>query len=240
MKAKCALLVALASVFFPTAAFAWDSLPLADYVITTQQNGMAIDVTGSNPANGTPIIMWTRHGAPNQVWQLKPTDGQAYYLVNKATGKCLDVSDVSKANGARIHEWDCWGAPNQQWLLYNTGDGAYAMVSVNSGVCLDVVGFDRSAGAALQQWSCSNGINQHWIFSPVDGSTTGGNTGGSTGGNTGGSSGALLHTKGNVLVDAARQHRAFAWHECIKPRMEQWRAFCGQLSWSMLGGAVYS
>jgi hypothetical protein len=119
----------------------------------TQIIGLAdkcLDVTGNNPADGTPVILWPCHGGPNQKWTL--TKGQIVGLANK----CLDVSGGSTANGARVILWPCHGGANQHWQVRN----GEVLGIVDK--CLDVNGGNPADGTPIISWSCHGGTNQIW------------------------------------------------------------------------------
>lgn len=72
--------------------------------------GKCLDVTGNDPADRTPIILFSCHGLPNQVWRHE-TDGRVVGL----GGKCLDVLGSNNTDGTQIVLFPCNSTPNQLW-----------------------------------------------------------------------------------------------------------------------------
>ena len=73
-------------------------------------HGKCLDVTGSDPADRTPIILFSCHGLPNQVWRHE-LDGRVVGLGDK----CLDVLASSTTDGTAIVLFTCNSTPNQLW-----------------------------------------------------------------------------------------------------------------------------
>jgi hypothetical protein len=84
-----------------------------------------LDVSGVNPANGTPLQLWDCLGESqgNQIWHIVPIAGQPPWFASIArfSGKCMDVLGQSLNNGARIDQWECWWGGNQQWQWQSIG-----------------------------------------------------------------------------------------------------------------------
>lgn len=118
--------------------------------LVSAASGRCLDVAKSATANGTGLVIWDCHSAPNQTWTA--TDGTL-----RSLGKCLDAP-LAAAVGARVQLWDCNGGTNQQWTIQ--GDGTIR--GVRSGLCLDV---DRNLTAndtAVLLWTCTGSANQVW------------------------------------------------------------------------------
>jgi glucosylceramidase len=114
--------------------------------------GKCIDVAGANPADGTPVQIYTCNGTSAQQFT-RAADGTIRVL-----GKCLDVKDRSTADGARVQIWSCSGGPNQQWT-YTPGRD---LVNPQANKCLDVTGNNPADGTPLQIWTCTGAANQKW------------------------------------------------------------------------------
>ena len=142
---KCAssavLFVAAIQVFFSGNASAAEIVGIG---------GTCLDVTQSNAADGTPIIIWPCHGGKNQQWKLE--DGQIVGLAEK----CLDVAQGDTADGAKIILWRCHGGRNQRWTIYG---GRIIGIGVK---CLDVTRGDTTGGTPVILWHCHGGPNQNW------------------------------------------------------------------------------
>jgi beta-glucanase (GH16 family) len=114
--------------------------------------GKCVDVAGANPADGTPIQLFTCNGTAAQTWTMN-ADGSI-----RAFGKCLDVSGGVTTDGGRLILWPCTGGLNQKWT-YTAGRD---LVHARSNKCLDVTGSNSADGTRLQTWACSGGANQKW------------------------------------------------------------------------------
>ncbi|MDT4987428.1 MAG: hypothetical protein QOI74_1522, partial [Micromonosporaceae bacterium] len=115
--------------------------------------GKCVDVAGANPANGTPVQLWTCNGTAAQTWSVGG-DGTV-----RALGKCLDVTAAATANGAPVQLFDCNGTNAQRW----TATGGQ-LVNTGSNRCLDATGASSADGTRLQIWDCGGGTNQRWTI----------------------------------------------------------------------------
>ncbi|MFC4035955.1 ricin-type beta-trefoil lectin domain protein [Streptomyces polygonati] len=114
--------------------------------------GKCVDVTAANPANSTPVELYTCNGTAAQQWTVG-TDGTL-----RALGKCLDAKAAGTANGTAIQLYDCNGTAAQQWR-----PGANSSLrNPTSGRCLDATGNTSADGTRLQLWDCTAGANQAW------------------------------------------------------------------------------
>jgi mannan endo-1,4-beta-mannosidase len=119
-----------------------------------RQGAKCLDVTAANPANGTPVQLYTcdANGAA-QAWT---TGGDGTV---RALGKCLDVTGGVNADGTRVQIWDCLVNDNQRWT-YDAAAGR--IVHRASGRCLDAVAEGTADGTRLQVWTCNGKANQRW------------------------------------------------------------------------------
>ncbi|SIM79648.1 ricin-type beta-trefoil lectin domain protein [Micromonospora cremea] len=125
----------------------------------TGYGGKCVDVAAANPANNTPVQLYTCNGSGAQQWTVAD-DGTI-----RALGKCLDIAAGSTANGARAQIYDCNGTGAQQW-----SSTAGQLVNPTSGKCLDATGPSSADGTPLQIWSCTGAANQTWTL-PTGGGT---------------------------------------------------------------------
>ncbi|MEU8842513.1 ricin-type beta-trefoil lectin domain protein [Streptomyces roseus] len=114
--------------------------------------GKCVDVTGGNPANGTPVQLYDCNGTPAQQWTLA-ADGTL-----RALGKCLDVTSGGTADGTPVQLYDCNGTPAQRWALPAARD----IVNPQADKCLDVTGNNPANATRLQIWTCGGAPNQKW------------------------------------------------------------------------------
>ena len=114
-----------------------------------------LDVAGSNPADGTSVLLWDCNSGLNQRWtQVGST------LVNQATGKCLDVVGGGTANGTKVWQWTCIaGNTAQQWVINGNG----ALVNPASGRCLSARNQGTANNTTMQILDCATpGNHQLW------------------------------------------------------------------------------
>jgi glucosylceramidase len=148
------------------ASFKWTPGVVASYNISNQASGSCIDAAGWGTTNGTIVQQWTCGSQQyNQEWQLLPTSGGYYKILNRNAAAQNLVWDVTggsgaTADGAKIQLWAYTGGTNQQWKSVSLGNGYYKFVARNSGKCLDVPGASGANGVQLQQWSCNNAPSQ--------------------------------------------------------------------------------
>lgn len=105
----------------------------------------AVDIEGSNIANGTHICLYEEHDGLNQCWKFIHKDGpdSPYEIVSALNSNyCLDVSEGSWDNGAGLILWERHGGKNQEWYLLDNGDNTFTIVNNGLGpkMVLDCVG----------------------------------------------------------------------------------------------------
>ena len=101
-------------------------------------NGMCLDNSAQNTANGNKVQIWGCNGTVAQKW----TFVQAGTTL-RVQGKCLDVAGGGTANGTKVQLWDCNGTGAQVWIPQN---GGYYNPASNR--CLDIPGSSTTAGSA--------------------------------------------------------------------------------------------
>ena len=103
-----------------------------------------IAVANGDTANGTPVILYSCSGGPEDRWNYG--DGQ-FLGIGTANGKsmCLDVKAQGTTAGTLVDLYQCNGQQNQQWEIYGNG----AIYGVQSGMCLDSKG-GTSVGGGTQ------------------------------------------------------------------------------------------
>jgi Ricin-type beta-trefoil lectin domain/Putative Ig domain len=147
---------ALASVAFP-----W-TIPVPTGPILGV-NGLCVDDSSSNTANGNPIQMWGCNQTNAQTWGL-PSDGTV-----RALGKCMTVSNGGTAAGSLVVLRDCSGAGSQIWRAEANGE----LFNPASGRCLEDPG-SGGWGTQLDTATCSGAADQQWLTAVAgSGSTVG-------------------------------------------------------------------
>jgi glucosylceramidase len=117
----------------------------------TGYGGKCVDVAGANPANGTPIQLYTCNGTGAQQWTFG-SDGTL-----RGLGKCMDVTSAGTANGTKVQLYDCNATNAQKWTRSGT-----QLINTGSGRCLDATGPSSADGTRLQIWDCTGAANQQW------------------------------------------------------------------------------
>ncbi|GAA1560375.1 ricin-type beta-trefoil lectin domain protein [Kribbella lupini] len=117
--------------------------------------GKCLDVRSSDPANGTPVQLYTCNGTTAQQWTYTPgsTGGTL-----RALGSCLDVTASGTANKTKIQLWQCNGAQAQRWV---PGPNS-SLINPQSGRCLDDPGSSTVDGTQLQIYDCNGANAQKW------------------------------------------------------------------------------
>ncbi|MFD7020221.1 ricin-type beta-trefoil lectin domain protein [Streptomyces sp. NPDC059928] len=119
----------------------------------TGNGANCMDVSNSNTADGTPVILYPCTGQANQRWTLGD-DGSV-----EALGKCLTASGADAGGAATLSE--CTGADAQRWSTDQDG----TLVNAASGLCLDVYGGGTASGTKLDTWTCGDHqANQTWAL----------------------------------------------------------------------------
>jgi chitinase len=119
----------------------------------TGYGGLCVDARGANPANFTPVQVYTCNGTSAQQWTVNGNTLQAL-------GKCMDINGGGTANGTTVDLYDCNGTGAQVWQHQSNG----ALYNPQSGRCLDDTNWSATAGTQLQIWDCSGNANQAWTI----------------------------------------------------------------------------
>ncbi|MGV4983703.1 ricin-type beta-trefoil lectin domain protein [Streptomyces sp. NRAIS4] len=119
----------------------------------TGNGAKCADVTGSGTADGTPVILYTCTGNPNQRW----TAGADRTL--RSLGKCMTAAGTSA--GSPVVLSTCSGAPTQVWTARPDG----TLVNAATSLCLDVEGGGTADLTRLDTWTCGHlQANQVWAM----------------------------------------------------------------------------
>ena len=113
----------------------------------TGYNGLCLDVRGANPANSTPVQVYTCNGTNAQQWTVV-TAGSTLH----ALGSCLDISGGGTADGTKVQLYGCNGTGAQVFIPQSNG----SLYNPQSNKCLDDTNFGGS-GTQLQIWDCTAG-----------------------------------------------------------------------------------
>ncbi|MET7437977.1 non-reducing end alpha-L-arabinofuranosidase family hydrolase [Streptomyces sp. NPDC005481] len=143
--------------------------PNAWYVLVNRGSGKALDVSGSDTANGAPVQQWARADGTNQRFQFVDSGGGYYRLKAQHSGKVLDVYNHSTADGAAVVQWTDLNGANQQFRLADSADGYVRVINRNSGKAVEVQGGSTADGTKVVQYADWGGANQQWQLVRVGG-----------------------------------------------------------------------
>ena len=119
-----------------------------------------IAVENGNTANGTPVILYSCSGGPEDRWNYGDGQFQGIGTANGVT-MCLDVKGQGTTAGTLVDLYQCNGKQNQQWELSGNGE----IYGVQSGMCLDSKGGPSvGGGTQLVINPCSStAASQVWL-----------------------------------------------------------------------------
>ena len=118
-----------------------------------------LDVSGSNTASGTPVILWDCTYTPNQVFTWT-TAGELRF-----NGVCVTANGTTP--GSLVVVSACNGSAAQHW----TGTTSARVVGLN-GMCLDVPSGNTANLTQMSVWTCLGGTDQNQAWNYRTSSTT--------------------------------------------------------------------
>jgi hypothetical protein len=118
----------------------------------TGYEGLCVDVRGANPANFTPVQVYTCNGTNAQQWTVVEAGSTL-----QALGSCMDIDGGGTANGTTVDLYSCNDTGAQVFIPQSNGE----LYNPQSGKCLDDTGYGGS-GTQLQIWTCDDTSNQIW------------------------------------------------------------------------------
>jgi hypothetical protein len=119
----------------------------------TGYGGLCVDVRGDNPANYTPVQVYTCNGTEAQQWTVVQAGSTLHAL-----GKCMDIDAGGTADGTAVDLYDCNNTGAQVWIPQSDG----ALYNPQSNKCLDDTNWSTTPGTQLQIWDCTGNANQQW------------------------------------------------------------------------------
>ncbi|MGH9802122.1 MAG: RICIN domain-containing protein, partial [Blastocatellia bacterium] len=173
----------------------WDFVDAGDgfYVITSVENGKALDVEGDRVRDAVAIVVATRSSSDNQKWKIAANGRGEYTVISKA-GKSLESPAGKRDDGVRWQVSEPHGLENQRFRLIRVGDveakvrpregapGRDGGVTTAPGAAIahafagkgryqirnvasgHLLDLRREDNSTLQQWSGSGALNQQWDF----------------------------------------------------------------------------
>jgi hypothetical protein len=118
----------------------------------TGYQGLCVDVRAANPADFTPVQVYTCNGTSAQQWTVVAAGSTLHAL-----GKCMDINGGGTADGTTVDLYDCNNTGAQVFIPESNGE----LYNPQSNKCLDDTGFG-GAGTQLQIWDCADSANQQW------------------------------------------------------------------------------
>ena len=119
----------------------------------TGYGGLCVDVRGANPANYTPVQVYTCNGTNAQQWTVVAAGSTL-----QALGKCMDIYAGGTADGTTVDLYTCNDTGAQVFIPQSDG----ALYNPQSGKCLDDTNWSTTPGTQLQIWDCTGNANQSW------------------------------------------------------------------------------
>jgi len=115
--------------------------------------GLCVDVRGANPANFTPVQVYTCNGTNAQQWTVVQAGSTL-----QALGKCMDINAGGTADGTTVDLYQCNNTGAQVFIPESNG----SLYNPQSGKCLDDTNWSTTPGTQLQIWDCTGNANQKW------------------------------------------------------------------------------
>ncbi|WP_308315900.1 RICIN domain-containing protein [Streptomyces sp. CC228A] len=127
-------------------------VPSGRFLLVHPTAGRALDVQEASVADGAPVILWDRHGGPNQQWLVSDL-GDGHVQIHAAhSGLCLAGADP-RTPGSAVVQRPC--APDniaQRWQpTAPAGGSLHTLALQGTGLVLGASGPDNGAPLQLQQ-----------------------------------------------------------------------------------------
>eukprot|EP00931_Biecheleriopsis_adriatica_P103729 TRINITY_DN78527_c0_g1_i1.p1 TRINITY_DN78527_c0_g1~~TRINITY_DN78527_c0_g1_i1.p1 ORF type:complete len:293 (-),score=58.20 TRINITY_DN78527_c0_g1_i1:286-1164(-) len=142
-----------------------------DILIVNRASGLALSCfVCEDSGDGKEVGGSEFRGDDNQLWKIRPSGGNAFYLKNRdEKDLVLDAYRDSSYNGQgkKVGAWERNDGENQQWRLEPAEDDFFCIVNVETGQALDV-DMESSIGELGDKqvitWPRTGGENQMWTF----------------------------------------------------------------------------
>lgn len=107
------------SGLFLTSNQLWNYDPITGYLESTMNPMQCLDIAHGDFQNGTPIILWQKHGGENQKWNI---DADGCISNRTHPNMCIDVRNATNNNGTPLVLWEKNGGANQRWTLTDSNN----------------------------------------------------------------------------------------------------------------------
>ena len=141
----------------------------ASYMLISECNGLALDVSGAISANGTNIQCYSPNATAAQGFTLTKVDAlsDGIYALKAFTdqSKMVEVKWGLRSIGslADLYEWN--GTPAQKWKVEEDSDGYYSFESVCSGLMLTSADVEAGAVSLTEKFDTAAIDSQKWSLS---------------------------------------------------------------------------
>lgn len=135
-------------------------------IVTALNNSSVVNVSSSNPVNGTAVNLWSNTGNATQKFLARKLSDGSYALKSLAdTSKVLAVKGASGTAGALIHTYTFDNGVAQRWTPELSGGGYYLLKSsVASNRYMDIQSSGTANGTAILTWGKTSNNNQKFRF----------------------------------------------------------------------------
>jgi hypothetical protein len=109
-----------------------------------------LDVRGSSRAAGADVLLWSKHGAANQIWLVSQNSDGSYWISSAPTSLRLDVSGANAKDGAKVIQYTAHSNANQKWRIIPADNGSFYLQSaLGSNLTLSGAGGSTANGSTV-------------------------------------------------------------------------------------------
>ena len=134
------------------------------------QNNVTTAVTSTEAGNGgtasAKITVVPASQQPLEPTDIRPIDGEIYYVANQLSGLQADLNNNSSTAGDRIvQQARTFTNTSQRWSFTPLTGGAWQIGNVRNDLCLDTASI--SGVVYVVQNPCTGGATQRWTLAPT-------------------------------------------------------------------------
>ena len=141
----------------------------ASYMLISECNGLALDVSGAVSANGTNIQCYSPNATAAQGFTLTKVDAlpDGIYALKVFTdqSKMVEVKWGLRSIGSLVDLYEWNGTPAQKWKVEGGSDGYYSFESVCSGLMLTSGDAETGAVSLTERLNSAASDSQKWSLS---------------------------------------------------------------------------
>ena len=139
------------------------------YTLTAQNSNRCVQAPSGSTGVGVQLQQSTCNNSVVQQYDISPTDGGYYKIINANSGLAVDIRNYSLADAAAVQQAS-WNNSNAQHFLFEKNGKGYVIRNRNSFKCLDITGWSDADGGVLQQSACTGAANQTFALTATGGS----------------------------------------------------------------------